>query len=480
MARARLPEQPNTGHDHDHYHYHYYQHLRLRTVPADKSPLYGLAAPANTHPGTRPRLPLVGVAAAPFPGPSLLPTALTASGRLQIQMPLSLPAGFTAIKDATTPGTPASLIGVIISSKEPRKTKGTDWVLEFCIQDDFTTSAVAGSSSIVCRMFRNSPDKFPKSSGVGDVAIILNFRLDAWAGSLLCVSVISLHSGVLVFPAHAIPAPQVGGGDRDLVHSAMSGTRPPSKQEQLTVIQLKHAAAGSLEHVKQHAAVVSTAKSTKRDRLSLIKDLDFDSHYDIRAQIVNIYWNNIGSVELKVTDYTSNKHLFLYADPDDPDNWYQKKEWVGPYGQFTLDVRLYGNNGTWTRENLTVGDFVFLRNVHTKMSPANKLEGVLHEDRQRPNQVDIRKLTTSSDIAEINQRKKTYDQQRTKKSAYEEIQNGSKLPSAKTTASKRADKKAKQRLQKEQEQEEIAQKAAEWEAQRTGVNLNGKSVASPP
>jgi hypothetical protein len=385
------------------------------------------------------------------------------------------PNNFTAVKDATAVGTKVNILGVIISIKEPRKSKGTDWVLEFSIQDDFTHGSVGSGASINCRLFRPAPDKFPKISGVGDVALLRQFGLDGWMGRIDAVW--KPQSGVLVFPASGIPVPelsqayQVGG--QSLPYSAVFGTKDPTPQEQMAVIQLKHAASSVMQQVKQYAAS-SSVHAPPRDRLSLIRDLDFNRFYDIRAQVVNIYYTNFGTVDLKVTDYTSNKDLFLYVDPDDEDWAWQDQNWKGPYGQLTMNVLLYGNNAVWARENVAVGDFVILRNVHTKMSQANKLEGILHEDKQRPDAIDIRKLYSVTDIRAINDRKQEYEKKPSKKSAFEELQNEPKKPSAKASAKKKADKKARQRAEKEQEQNELAEKAEKWEADRSGVNLNSE------
>jgi ribosomal protein L12E/L44/L45/RPP1/RPP2 len=108
------------------------------------------------------------------------------------------------------------------------------------------------------------------------------------------------------------------------------------------------------------------------------------------------------------------------------------------------------------------------------MSQANKLEGILHEDKQRPDAIDIRKLYSATDIKAINDRKQEYEKKPSKKSALEELQNVPKKPSAKASAKKKADKKARQRAEKEQEQKELAEKAEKWEAGRSGVNLNSE------
>ncbi|KAH7067584.1 hypothetical protein BKA63DRAFT_424734 [Paraphoma chrysanthemicola] len=384
------------------------------------------------------------------------------------------PNGFTAIAEATAVGSRVSLLGVIISIKEPRKSKGTDWVLEFSIQDDFTNGSIGGAS-MNCRLFRPAPDKFPKINGVGDIALLRGFGLDSWMGRIDAVW--KPQSGVLVFPASGIPVPELSQayqlGNQHLPFSAVFGTKDPTPQEQMAVILLKHAASGSVQQMTQYAASASSSfRAPARDRQSLIRDAVFDRFYDINAQVVNVYYLNLGTVDLKVTDYTSNKDLFLYVDPEDPDWAWQDQTWKGPYGQLTMSVTLYGNNAAWARENVTVGDFVHLRNVHTKMSPANKLEGVLHEDRQRVNAIDIRKLHNATDIKAINDRKQEYEKHRLKKTAFEEMQNVPKKSSAKTSAKKKAEKKARQRAEKEQEQKELAEKAEQWEAERNGVNAN--------
>lgn len=385
------------------------------------------------------------------------------------------PNGITPVKDAKVADTVVSLLGVIVSVKEVRRTKGSDWILEFAIQDDFTTGAVGSESSINCRLFRPSPDKFPKITGIGDVAIIRNFKLNAWGGRVDAVW--TARSGALVFPAKGIPVPELSqayqAGSQNLPYSATFGAKDPTVQEQMAVIHVKHAASGSVQQVKQYAAT-SSVRVTPPDRLSLIKDLDFNKFYDIRAQVVNIYYHNFGTVDLKVTDYTANKDLFLYLDPNDEDYMFQNQSWKGPYGQLTINILLYGNNAVWARDNLVMGDYVYLKNMRTKMSPANKLEGVLHDDRQRPNQIDIRKLIKPVDIKEINQRREEYEKNLTKKSAFEKLQDEPKKPSAKVAAGKKAEKRARLRLQKEQEQKEIAEKAEEMESKRSGVNLNSQ------
>ncbi|KAF1943737.1 hypothetical protein EJ02DRAFT_501880 [Clathrospora elynae] len=388
-------------------------------------------------------------------------------------MAFRLPDGFIAIKDATVDQAVVTLIGVVISIQEPKPTRGTDWTLNFTLQDDFSSGSVGGYSSISCRSFLPKT-AFPKIAA-GDVAILFNFRLSAWATRVDAISDSRSHSGMLVFPANRIPVPELSQayqlGNQRIGCEAVRGTRNPTVKEQMAVIHMKHASSRSGPQVQQHAAATSH-KATTSKKLCLIKDLTFSKFYDVRAEVVNIYYKG-EKVDLKVTDYTSNQDLFYYADPEiEADFLVVHRGWKGPFGQLTLDVALWDSNATWARENVKAGDFVFLRNMYAKMSPANKLEGTLHQDKVNQGQVDIRKLINQADINEIVERREAYEKQRGSKTALGALQNIPKKSLAKASSDKKKAKKERLRAEKAAEQTELEQKAREWEVSRSGINAN--------
>ncbi|KAF1352881.1 hypothetical protein EJ07DRAFT_168623 [Lizonia empirigonia] len=373
----------------------------------------------------------------------------------------ALPPGFTAVKHATAPGSFVSLLGIVVSVAEPRKTRGTDWSLNFTIQDDFTAGAVGGSSSMGCRVFKPSEATLPKITGTGDVVILRHFKLSTWRDRMDCVSVPG--SAVLVFSADKIPVRELSHayllGTQRLPYHATTGAREPSIPEQKAVLMLKHSSSGSAQDVQQYASTASfNAINKNRRREALIKDLTFEKFFDINAQVVNIYYSNSGTVELKVTDYTAHKDLYLYADPQTDRDLVMQRDWQGPYGQLTLDVRLYEPHAAWARGNLSRGDFVHLRNVHMRSSPARMLEGALHEDRQMPTQIDVSKLVHHPVIEEINKRKEVYEQQRSNRGT--------------ASAKKKLERKERQRLEKEAEQREIEANEERWQAERSGINMH--------
>lgn len=381
--------------------------------------------------------------------------------------------GFTAVRDAKTEGALVNLLGVVVSLGEPRKTKGTDWSLNFTIQDDFSAGAVGGSSSMGCRVFRPSEASLPKIKGAGDIVILRNFKLNAWQGRMDCVSI--PRSDMIVFHADKIPVPELSQayllGTQWLLYHATAGAREPTMVEQKAVLVLKHSSSGSAQHVQQYASTASL-EATNRRKEVLIQDLTLNNFYDIKAQVLNIYYTNYGTVDLKVTDYTANELLFLFADPKREPDMVFKKEWPGPYGHLTLEVRLYEPHATWARGNLTKGDFVYLRNVHTRFAKGEYLEGAIHEDRKMPEQIDVRKLPHSS-CTDIDQRREAYEQQRLNRGTVH-LANAPKKSSAKTSAKKKAERKERQRQAKAAALQEIEEKQERWELERSGINSNSK------
>ncbi|KAH9877896.1 hypothetical protein J1614_003113 [Plenodomus biglobosus] len=386
------------------------------------------------------------------------------------------PVGFTAIKDARGPQAKVNLIGVIVDFKAPRLSRGTDHSLEFTLQDEFD-GLTGGSSTIICRIFRPL-HKLPKISRTGDIMILRKFKLTAWGPRIDCIADSQSYCDTLIFPKHRIPIPQLSQayqlGNQRLYYEATYGSDEPTTEEQMAVINMSAAASASAHPVKQRTAASSSFASVAPQKLQLIKDLDPDRFYDVRAQVLNIYYTNIGTVELKVTDYTENENLFYYADPKSDDAYLvQHRNWTGPYGKFTLSVALYESNAAWARENVAVGDYVFLRNMRVKLSPANKLEGVLHQDRLRPTQVDIRRLLNTSDIAGIDARRKAYEEKNGQKSALEVLKD---VPTEPIAKHKKVEKRKKQQEQKDAETRELVEKQAKIEAERNGINLNVRAA----
>lgn len=391
---------------------------------------------------------------------------------------MPLPKGFTAIKDAKATGEQVNLIGVLVSCNGPRPSRGADHVLDFIIQDDFTSGSVGDQSSISGRMFKPQ-GKFPKISGPGDIVILRRFKLGEWMGRMECIGS-KLDSAMTVFPSSKIPVPGLSqafqAGSQKLPCDSTSMAPQPTIPEQMAVVHLKHASSSSTQQVQQHA-VTSAAKARTSKRDSLIKDLQENSFRDVRALVLNVYYYPMGSqVDLKITDYTPNELMWYYADPErEPSYMVRDSKMKGPYGYLILNVTVYEHNAAWVRDNVAVGDFVFIRNMRVKMSDQGKLEGVLHQDKVNAEQVDIRHLKNASEIAEIKARRDEYERNRVGTSAFEVIQNEPRKPSAKASHNKKRPKREQKRAADEAEQQELEKKAREWDVARNGLNANSEA-----
>ncbi|USP81978.1 uncharacterized protein yc1106_09252 [Curvularia clavata] len=387
---------------------------------------------------------------------------------------MQLPKGFTAIRDATSASSARSgvnLMGVITKYNGPNPTKGSDHCISFTIQDDFASGSIGAQSSISGRVFKRQDQLSRISASPGDILIVRKGKLTPWKNGVDCISERDVTS-ITVIPSRVIPTPDLSHhyqAGKAMFCSSTSGAPQPTTAEQMAAIYMKDASREFTQQIKQHIEI--TAPKTKRD--SLIKDLQLNTFADVRAQVVNMYRHGMaGHLDMKITDYTANEAMFYYADPETEAALVTNSHWKGPYGYLTLSVTLYEANANWAAENLSEGDYVFIRNMRVKLSTSSKLEGALHQDKLNPSKVDISVLKNASDIAEINRRREEYEKRRGRMTAFDKLQSEPQDSSAAGLKKKRQAKKERQRAEKQAEQEELEKKGRKWEADRNGLNTN--------
>lgn len=291
----------------------------------------------------------------------------------------------------------------------------------------------------------------------------------------LAVTNAKLQSEVLFFPRIKIPIPEhsaayLPGGNMKLDWKGMGVTKVATPHEQMAVIKVKAEAARYLTEIQMFGAGQAPAGNKKE---CLVKDLVIGKYHNLVGEVVKMYWPDDASLDLYVTDYTENKDLYLYLDPNDDDgfNMPTQTRWPGPYGQVTIAIRLWEPHASWVRANIRVGEIVYLQNVHAKLSQENKLEGVIHQDHKYRDKICVHKCNRASQIAALNQRKAAHEQEyQMRQEARSAPQNLPKKPSAKASAKK----KEKQRQRREQEKVEHKRAAAEEIAQ-ADINPHGKS-----
>jgi protection of telomeres protein 1 len=385
-----------------------------------------------------------------------------------------LPTNFTRIRDIRAGPDAVSFAGTIIASKGIKPTRGADNSLEVTVQDEFDAddASIGATSSIILRYFC-SPEDFQDDPNVGDFVLVRRAKAMLW-NDKLTASTHRVHStDLLIFSSKSVPIGLAGQAVpnldvKTLIYKANSTAQPPNESERRVVLEQKAASAPRVKDIQNQDSNYTPGRPK---RLKLIKDLEIGKYHDLHAEVVKLWDKDLAWTDIFVTDYTANRDLFWYEEPEGgAGDW---SGWQGPYGQLTLAVRLFGINSVWARDNVHVGQHVLLRNVHIKFSNNGKLEGALHEDRRYPDQNDIRRLIDQAAVAELKKRKAEYQ----KKHQVSVVKNDQQKPSTRSLAKKgqeKRERKQMKRLQRELEQNE----AQEIEFVQSGINTDSEPTTS--
>ncbi|KAJ4290504.1 hypothetical protein N0V90_010721 [Kalmusia sp. IMI 367209] len=390
---------------------------------------------------------------------------------------MALPVGFVALRDVLSADEDSCFLGVISQIQAPIR-EGGEWVLNFVIRDKFPGDE---KDALPCRLLRWNADHPPKGNP-GDVVILRSMKVEIHNSKKTLVNSQSLLSQATFFSMKNIPAAGQSGSLSSFPFSGLPGSLPPDTAEKMALINMKAAAAPLLIDLQDKktaffARLPPTANNFKKGRKqTLISDMTFSVFYDLVGEVVKTFWATNDTIDLYVTDYTTNKDLFLYEDPKEQDNFgWNKKPWDGPFGQMTMAIRLYEPHAGAAR-NIKEGDFVFLQNVRTKLSQVNKLEGAIHQDPKYPEKICVRVCTNATQLKALLERKAEYDKSHAARQlahATPMLANAPKKASAKASSKKKESKKAKQRLRKEQVQKELEDLEEKFEeAEITGKGLN--------
>ena len=163
-----------------------------------------------------------------------------------------------------------------------------------------------------------------------------------------------------------------------------------------------------------------------KPKITLIKDIREYIFSDLVGQVVRIFHTGGEKLELYITDYTANTHLFNYewgagenrgmgADGDEFGYALSRRydnSWPGPYGKMTLLVILWSPHSFYAQNHVQEGDHVFLRNVKIKYNNqgGTRLEGWLHTNRTNPDRIDISVIKNEKDecVQALLERKRAY------------------------------------------------------------------------
>lgn len=149
-----------------------------------------------------------------------------------------------------------------------------------------------------------------------------------------------------------------------------------------------------------------------RNRFISLSEASDGRFCDVVVEVIKTFETGMGK-EVYVTDYTENPKFFNYPYPDDKKDSSNgesyrdgdefgycggavsstaHRNWPGPWGQFVMCVMLFPPHREAT---IKEHDIVQIRNLRCCYSKSGThMEGKLHEDKQRPNQIDIFKIDT--------------------------------------------------------------------------------------
>jgi len=324
------------------------------------------------------------------------------------------------------------IMGVVTDVLEPlspERSKAKDWQIKFLLHD---TSPQAEGFTV--KYFAREVIGLP-AVACGDVILLRELRVSEYRGQVGGIS--NNKTNFVVFPSASIVDTgfrhQYAVNDQVLPHTKKSSmTAPPSIHAQQWAITLKHkvlfeqhatdkttvtdktAAAVTVNQTSQkYAPSTATAPKTTdhltrtaqqpmldsrratanrlAEKFSTLELVTAGNFYDLVVEVVKIFSNIYGNVELYVTDYTANDRFRDYEKPVDgtDDNW------RGPHGKMTLRVDLMPPHSQWAFDNILENEIVSLKNVLIK--PNKNMEGGLEgniwkgKEKWNAGQINVRK-----------------------------------------------------------------------------------------
>lgn len=353
------------------------------------------------------------------------------------------PEGFTSLAEAWNHPLPdigqrhnCNVIGVCVDFLECAKSRGTDYTMKLTLHDPYFTDGIG----MKFQLFFKEEASAPAIKNQGDVVI---FRNAGTFHSPKCGKLaMSNHATTWAVIEHASLSDSSDDLSNVIIHRSVRDGR---KAEAPSLEQIKYAKAIlALEDSTQWLAparstalqinaTIAANGGTARPfptKSRLVSDLEIPfnnrQYVDLTVEVRRTYETDM-RLELSVTDYTENQHLYDYVhgtpdhepsfDPGDPYGYTaDKRSWPGPWGKKTLTVVLWEPHRTFALKKVGLGAFVNLRNVHIKMdNQGAKLEGVLHGDHLYPDKILVSPLRSgdarsNNELKELLRRKCVYEE----------------------------------------------------------------------
>ncbi|KAI5810932.1 hypothetical protein DFH27DRAFT_605009 [Peziza echinospora] len=320
----------------------------------------------------------------------------------------NLPRGFMPISVVSEQRNQlVNVVGVVTEYLSPKLSRGTDYTISFTICDSMPFET---SSGLFVRVFKGSLKELPQINNIGDV--ITNFN-----GKSMGMTTYNTKwtvGSVSQFTTYKL-------------NFAPSSSKLVVSPKELEAIHNFHRFYTTQvdENIRKAAQTAVKQTASRGRKFACIKDMEFDCFYDTMGEVVKVFPGQ-SNFTIYLTDYTSNPLLHCYGWDESSGGGGQRyggnadgedytgtgggrggSNWVGPCGQYTLQITLWDIHAVTARRHVKEGCYIRLKNVRAKRNRDGKLEGALHGDRQFPERVDIEVVTDlgESGVKQIKQKK---------------------------------------------------------------------------
>ncbi|KAJ6099176.1 hypothetical protein N7467_000711 [Penicillium canescens] len=304
-----------------------------------------------------------------------------------------------------------SVLGVVVDTLPPLRTKGSSACVTFTIKDsEFDAPHWQGGLKV--KYFNDDESHLPNVQ-VNDLVLLRNIRVSIYQNKP--TGVVSQQESVL----WVVFRPEPGPGSSLSITSGPVPFEPSLwEKDQAQALLDRVSAEGhivqpstsrSVPVSQRPSHVVQASASTPKSGLpfSLIKDVKPGKFAQLLGQAVKLDTYDSEKCLMLMTDYTENPQLEDYKKPGEEEdesgpegdqfNYLarRRKDWPGPWGQLTIQVTLWEPHATYAREHIKPGDLVLL--TYVRIKEGRGLEAAVHEDRKYPEKLHIKALKGGHD-----------------------------------------------------------------------------------
>ncbi|KAJ5558969.1 hypothetical protein N7461_002941 [Penicillium sp. DV-2018c] len=305
-----------------------------------------------------------------------------------------------------------NVIGVVVDTLPPYRTRGSSACVTFTIKDsDYDAPTWEGGLKV--KYFNDDESHIPAVS-VNDVVLLRGIYVRNYQGKPMGVVSQGDKVSWAVFRPEQQPgsSPVVTSGPLPFEPTLKERDRAQSLLDRVSVepVSAQSFTTHNIQASRQPSYGQAASSVPKIGGLPhiLIEAAEANKLCQLLGQVVKINTYDSEKTLLYLTDYTENESLKNRKKPgDDGDdsgpegdrfNFISRrgKDWPGPWGRLTIQVALWEPHASFARENIQTGDIVLLTYTRIKQGQYG-IEASVHEDRKYPEKIHVRKLTGGGD-----------------------------------------------------------------------------------